>query len=99
MVFHIARLYLQVYFLRHALSTLALVEQSDSGRRPVSIRVLIFTKHYNLRKSAFFDHISAKNKRFLHYNLRKSAFFNHISAENIYLRAIQKVITMDQLFV
>lgn len=46
----------------------------------------------------FFDHISAKNKRFLHYNLRKSAFFNHISAENIYLRAVQKVITMDQLF-
>ena len=31
----------------------------------------------------FFDHISAKNKRFLHYNLRKSIFFYHISAENI----------------
>ena len=33
------------------------------------------------------------------YNLRKSTFFYHISAENVYLRAVQKVITMDQLFV
>ena len=47
----------------------------------------------------FFDHISAKNKRFLHYNLRESAFFHHISEKNSYLHAVQKVITMDQLFV
>ena len=53
---------------------MALVEQPDSGRRAVNIQVLIFTKRYNLRKSMFFDHISAKNKRFLHYNMRKSAF-------------------------
>ena len=62
---------------------MALVEQSDSGRGAVNIQVLTFTKRYNLRKSMFFDHISAKNKLLLHYNLRKSAFFNHISAENI----------------